>query len=317
MVARRNFQDFAIPERDGLPLRRISEHSTQKAHYLWKYADTAAIMTASPRAFPGCRTYADLYASNGICETKTTGALSFGSALLAVQATIPFDLYYLNDIDEDATAALAARIRRLGISGASVIDFDARADDAVSRARSIGDLLTPFGPKIVVATGDANESARYINEMMQPFGRRRYLLAFMDPFSATYHWSAFERLAMYERAMDVLTLFPTTMDLGRNFTYYRNYPTAGRKLDNYFGCEWRHIVEASPKRAEHELRALYERRMNTILDFKIGHTKGVGLGKRPLYHLIFGSKSEFGMSRWNDVNKRTPWEQEEMWLDGA
>lgn len=122
---------------------------------------------------------------------------------------------------------------------------------------------------------------------------------------------------MYERAMDVLALFPTAMDLGRNFTYYRNNPKAGAKLDAYFDCEWRHLVDANPQHAEHDLRVLYENRMRTILSFKIGRPKAVGFNKRPLYHLIFGSKAEFGMNLWNDVNKRTPWEQEELWLGGA
>ena len=317
MVARIKLEDFGSPERDGLPLHSIAPHSTQKIHYLWKYADTASLASASPQAFPGARAYVDLYASCGVCETKKTLKLSFGSALLAPQVTKPFDLYYLNDLDESMTAALSARIKRLGIPGASVIDFDARADDAPARAQEIAAVITPFGPKIVVATGAANDAGRFIRELMKPLGRRRYLLAFIDPFSAGYHWRAFQELAMYERAMDVLTLFPTSMDLGRNFTYYRNNPKAGLKLDAYFDCEWRHLVDAHPQRAEHDLRVLYENRMRAILSFKIGHPKGVGFTKRPLYHLIFGSKSELGMNLWNDVNKRTPWEQEELWLDGA
>ena len=171
MVARIKLEDFGSPERDGLPLRSISPHSTQKTHYLWKYADTAALAMASPRAFPGARAYVDLYASCGVCETKDTRKLSFGSALLALQVTKPFDLYYLNDLDEEMTAALAVRVKRLGIPGASVIPFDARGDDALARARSIAEVVTPFGPKVIVATGDANKAGRYIAELMRPLGR--------------------------------------------------------------------------------------------------------------------------------------------------
>jgi three-Cys-motif partner protein len=317
MVARRKLEDFASPVGDGLPTRLIAPHSTQKIHYLWKYADTAGLATASPRAFPNARTYADLYASCGICETKRTHELSWGSALACLQITRPFDLYFLNDIDPKMAAALAERVKTVGVAGATVFELDTREPDALAHARQIAEVVTPFGPKVVVASGDANTAARYLAELMRPFGKRRYLLAFVDPFSAGYHWKAFEELAIYERAMDVLALFPTAMDLGRNFTYYRNSPSSGVKLDDCFGCEWRHLVDANPKHAEHDLRVLYEQQMTKILGFKIGHPKGVGFTRVPLYHLIFGSKSEFGMKLWNNVNRRDAFEQEELWLDGA
>jgi len=315
MVARRKLEDFPSPVGDGRPTRPIAPHSTQKLHYLWKYADTAGLATS--RVFFGARVYADLYASCGVCETKKNHDLSWGSALAALQLTKPFDLYFLNDLDQEMTAALAARARALSIPGAAVFDLDTRAPDAFAQARQIANVMTPFGAKIVVATGDANVATRFLKELMRPLGKRRYLLAFIDPFSAGYHWNAFEELAIYERAMDVLALFPTAMDLGRNFTYYRNSPASGVKLDHYMGCEWRHIVDANPQHAEHDLRILYEQRMQNILGFKIGHPKGVGFNKRPLYHLIFGSKSESGMKLWNDVNRRDAFEQEELWLDGA
>lgn len=314
MVARRKLEDFAPPVGDGLPTREIASHSPQKIHYLWKYADTAALATNSPRAFLGARTYADFYASCGICEMKRTHELSWGSATACLQITSPFDLYYLNDIDSGMTGALVERVKTVGVPGATIFELDTRKPEALRHARAIGEVVTPFGPKIVVATGDANDAARYLAEVMRPFGKRRYLLAFIDPTKAGYHWSAFEELAIYERHMDVLALFPTAMDLGRNFSYYLSAP---KKIDAYMGCEWQHLVKANPNHAEHDLRVLYEQRMNSILGFKIGHPKGVGFTKMPLYHLIFGSKSEFGMNLWNDVNRRNAFEQEELWLDGA
>jgi three-Cys-motif partner protein len=317
VVARRKLEDFGPPPRDGLPVREIAPHSTQKIHYLWKYADTAGLATSSPRAFADARTYADLYASCGICETRKTHELSWGSALAVLQITKPFDLYFFNDLDERMTAALAERVRELDIPGSGVFELDCRVEGALGKAKAIAETATLFGPKIVIATGDANAAARYLAELMRPFGRYRYLLAFIDPFSAGYHWQAFQELAMYERHMDVLALFPTAMDLGRNFTYYRNSPSAGKKIDDYMGCEWRHLVDANPKHAEHDLRVLYEQRMNRTLGFKIGHPKGVGRTRVPLYHLIFGSKNELGMNLWNEVNRRDAYEQDELFLDGV
>lgn len=314
MVARRKLEDFGSPVGDGLPVREIAPHSTQKTHYLWKFADTAALATS--RAFKDKRVYADLYASCGFCKNKETGALGYGSALLALLVTKPFDLYFLNDLDPKMTSALAQRVKALGIPGAVVFELDTRQDDAFARCREIANVLT-FGPKVVISTCSANDVGGYLRELMRPFGKHRYINAFIDPFSAGYHWSAFEELSIYERWMDVIALFPTRMDLGRNFTYYRN-SDAGKKLDDYFGCEWRDIVDANPQHAEHDLRVLYEQRMRTILGFNnIGHPKGVGFNKAPLYHLIFGSKGELGMKLWNDVNRRDAFEQEELWLDGA
>ena len=75
----------------------------------------------------------------------------------------------------------------------------------------------------------------------------------------------------------------------------------------------RTVREAYP----YDLRVLYEQQMAKILDFKIGHPKGVGFNKKPLYHLIFGSKSQFGMNLWNGVNRKNAFEQDELWLGGA
>lgn len=314
MVARRKLEDFGSPVGDGLPVRKIAPHSTQKTHYLWKFADTAALATS--RKFYGKRVYADLYASCGYCENRETKALSYGSALLALLVTKPFDLYFLNDIDPRMTDALARRVKSLGIPGAVVFVLDTRRADAFARCREIANVLT-IGPKVVVSTCSANDVGRYLRELMRPFGKHRYINAFIDPFSTDYHWKAFEELAIYERWMDVIVLYADGMDLGRNFSYYRN-TDAGKKLDAFFGCEWRHVVDSNPQHAEHDLRVLYEQRMRAILGFNnIGHPKGVGFNKRPLYHLIFGSKGELGMKLWNDVNRRDANEQEELWLDGA
>lgn len=315
MVALRKPEDLDPPPRDGLATRPIPGHSTQKTHYLCRYAETAA--TATKKAFYGKRTYADLYAAYGVCENKDTHELSWGSALLALQVTAPYDLYFLNDLNEDATGVLAQRVKNLGIPGAAVFELDLRRPDAFARARDIANVVTAFGPKIVVSTGDADEAPFFLRELLRPFGKRRYLLSFIDPLSATFHWRAFVTHAIDERAMDVISLYPDRMDLGRNFTYYLNNAKAGAKLDAYFECEWREVVKRNPQRAEHELRVLYEQRMTTLLGFKIGHPKGVGFTKRPLYHLVFGSKSDFGMELWNRVNRRTPWDQDELFLDGA
>jgi three-Cys-motif partner protein len=314
VVALRRPDDLGPPPSDGLLLREIAEHGTQKTYYHCRYTETAA--TATKGIFRGSRAYADMYCGPGVCIDKDTSALSWGSALLALQVSNPFDLYFFNDYDATATAALAERVKAIGLAGAVVFEIDLRKADALDRARSLASVDT-LGPKIVISTGDANKAPLFLHALLDGLGHRRYLLAFIDPLSATFHWKSFEALAMYEKAMDVLSLFPDGMDLSRNFGYYLNNAKAGAKLDAYFDCDWRQIVQANPQRAEHELRVLYEKRMETILGFNIGRPKGVGMTSRALYHLVFGSKSEFGMKLWNNVNSRTPSGQDELFLDGV
>ena len=40
--------------------------------------------------------------------------------------------------------------------------------------------------------------------LLDSLGKRRYVLGIIDPTRAMFEWEAFEALAMYERAMDVL-----------------------------------------------------------------------------------------------------------------
>ena len=95
-------------------MRSVADHQEKKGYYLCRYTDRAA--TATKDKFRGVRTYVEPYAASGICEDRKTGVLSWGSALVAVQVDNPFDLYVLNDIDPQATAALATRVERLGAS---------------------------------------------------------------------------------------------------------------------------------------------------------------------------------------------------------
>lgn len=310
MVALSKPEDLGPPPRDGWVTRSIKPHSKQKAHYWCRYAETAA--TATKNVFQGARACLDLYAAAGICEDSESRELSWGSSLLALQVTTPFDLYFFNDIDPEATAALAARVRMFAPQGTSIFEIDLDDPNALSLAREIS-RVRALGTKVVIARGDANKTPVFVKELL-PHGRR-YTLALIDPQSAKFHWSALEALAHHERSFDVLSLFPDASDLARGLPYYLNRPKCGEKLDAYFGTrEWREIVRHSPKRAEHELRQFYEQRMNTYLDLKAGHPKGVGFSRRPLYHLIFGSKNEKGIKLWNDVNRRTPWDQDELFF---
>lgn len=308
MVALRRPDELPPPPDDGLPTRPIRDYALDKIHYWGNFLEAAS--TATKRAFPGTRVCADLFCASGVGEHKVTGARSWGTALVGLQVAVPFDLYFFNDLDPDATQATAVRAREIGVQGASVFELDLRKENGLSRARDIAKVVVPFGPKVVVATGDAN-TAHAALKLIAPQGRH-YICAVIDPESAVYEWSALEALAYHEKAMDVLLLFPDEMDLGRGLAYYLR-EGRGAKLDRYFppGTDWRSVAKASPHPAS-ALRCLYEERMETLLGFKVGHTKTVSMGKRALYRLVFGSRDQLGINIWNDICTRTRGEQYEL-----
>lgn len=311
MVALSSPDQLGPPPRDGLPTRPIKPHSRRKSYYWCRYAEAAA--TATKRVFAGSRICADLYAAAGICEEADTGELSWGSPLVGLQVSYPYDLYFFNDRDPSAIEALTARVHTFAPNGSAIFSLDLDDREALAQARAIA-AVSSLGPKIVISRGDANDAPLYLRALLPQ--KKRYTLALVDPQSATFQWRALEALAYGERSLDLLALFPDASDLARGLSYYLNRPKSGQKLDAYFGTtEWREVVKKNPRRAEHDLREFYEARMETYLGLKTGKPKGIGFTSRPLYHLIFGSKNQKGIDIWNDANKKAPWTQDELFLD--
>jgi three-Cys-motif partner protein len=268
-----------------------------------------AAASATRRAFPE-RAYYDPFAATGVCADKMSGERSWGTALVALQVTVPFDTYFFNDINPIAAQALAERARQLGVSGASVFELDLRRPDALHHARDIGRVVA-LGPKVVVCTGDANDAHLAFKLVVQPGWR--YICAALDPPSAIYKWRALEALSFREKAMDVLTIFPDEMDIGRGLTYYLR-ERRGEKLNEYFPpkTDWRSVAKANPAHAPAALRTLYENEMERLLDFKIGKPKTISMGGRALYRLVFGSRKQLGVDLWNDICRRSRDEQIEL-----
>jgi three-Cys-motif partner protein len=307
VVALHRPDELPPPHDDGLPVRIIKPHSLNKIHFWGNFFEAAS--TATRRAFE-LRVYADLFAASGVCQVSTTGARSYGTALVALQTTVPFDLYFLNDRDREATSALAQRAKEIGVQGAAVFELDLSAADALMRARDLASVVVPFGPKVIVSTGDANMAHRALKELLPV--RRRYICAVIDPPHAIYEWGAFEALVYGEQAMDVLTLFPDEMDIGRCLPYYLREDH--EKLDRYFrrGLDWRAAVKANPAHPTAALRALYEGEIER-LGFHIGHPKTISMDQgRALYRLVFGSKVKLGVNLWNDICRRSRNEQIEL-----
>ena len=166
--------------------------------------------------------------------------------------------------------------------------------------------------KVIVSTGDANKAHRALKLILG--SGRRYVCAVIDPPSAIYEWRALEALTFRERAVDLLTLFPDEMDIGRGLAYYLR-EGGGAKLDRCYppSADWRAVVEANPAHAPSALRTFYEQEIERLLGFKIGLPKTVSMDSgRALYRLVFASRNALGIDIWNDICRRSRDEQIEL-----
>jgi hypothetical protein len=82
----------------------------------------ARASTALKAKFP-TMVCADIFAGYGVCTDKD-GTRHWGSTLLALQVAAPFDVYFFNDLNPEATRALAQRAEEIGLARASIHTVD-------------------------------------------------------------------------------------------------------------------------------------------------------------------------------------------------
>ena len=304
--------DELPPPEDGLPVRRIKEHTHDKLDFWRRYIGFAA--TATRAKYSEGRVCADLFSGYGVC-LDADGQRAWGTSLLALQVPSPFEMYFFNDNNPVATDALYQRALAIGVSGAAVLRLDLRDPDWRRQARAIIGVRTLGGPKVIVCTGDANEAHLALKMIAPP--RNRFLLAVIDPESLTYKWEAFEALAYHQRHMDALVLFPDEMDLGRGLPYYLR-EDGGKKLDDCFGPKagWRTVATESKTPAS-ALRHLYEQRIENLLGLYIGRPKTIYRSgtKRALYRLVFASRNKgLAVRVWDDIVRLSRHGEEEFYF---
>ncbi len=277
-----------------------------KLYYWARISETFAIATS--RKWSGRRACVDLFASYGVNKDRTDGDLIWGSALLALQVSHPFDTVVLGDTDERATAALAMRVERLGVHGAEVFPLTL-GDESLARKITAVKSASPIGPKVVVLTADANEAPAIVRMLLPAFEGKRAVLTMLDPYAANFTWEALSALTFRER-MDVLMLFPEEMDIRRNLQHEQ-------RLDRYFGTpDWREVA-ASSTHVGRALRELYQQRMAKLLDYKLGQTKTIRNSRGvAIYKLIFSSKHPLGLTLWNEGCRENPDGQDALYLPG-
>jgi len=274
------------------------------------YLDIACIPTR--QAYEGKRVFADFFAGTGVRLEPETGRLYWDVALLALQIAPPFDLYFLNNEYHEVAATLADRARALGPAGAEVFEVDLRDASSLRDVDAIAAVAAPFGPKIVVSTGDPNLAHRALKRLA-PRGRR-YLCCVIDPGDSVYEWRSLEALAYQERALDILEVFPSCIDLVASEDRGRRTHSQ-LQLDRYFPPEtgWWKIVSAHPSPGA-ALRWLREDRIDRLLSLRIGRPRQASMGDRAAYPLIFATRAKFAISLWEKIGSPPVGFQDEFYV---
>jgi len=116
-------------------------HSKDKLYYWSRVLQELA--TRTKYRWRGRRVCIDLFASSGIGQDTITGELSWGSALLALHAIDPFDVYIFGDRAPAKTSALADRVDDTGILAEPAVRIDLDDPDRMRRARVSRDATSP------------------------------------------------------------------------------------------------------------------------------------------------------------------------------
>ena len=258
------------PVDDGLIIPAVGSWSREKHHFLLRYVD-AFTNAMKDKRWSGLH-YIDLFAGAGIERVEDTGAIEWGSPLIAAQAGYPFKRLHLCELDRLKFAALCARVNVIRGSADQILN------------------------------GDANEM---IAEIVTSIPARSLSLAFLDPYGLHLAYSTLERLSRIRA--DLIIFFPDRLDANRNWeAYYRDNPDSN--LDSVLGpgSNWREeIGTARQQRRLDKFRELYVRQIRK-LGYKFFEREPIPNKGAPLYSLIFCSKEEVALKIWRGISLIKP-----------
>lgn len=256
------------PEDDGLHIPTVKEHSKDKHYFLSRYID--AFTTAMKGKWSGLH-YIDLFAGAGIERLDESGALEWGSPLIAAQARYPFTALHLSEKNKSKCEALAQRVGRF-----------------------------PLDSQVV--SGDANEK---IDDIVRAVPARTLSLAFLDPYGLHLEFETISKLS--DIRADLIIFFPDRIDALRNWErHYLKDPDSNLDRCLGSGADWRAILDGTPRNHWAEaLRKLYVEQIRSLgyTQFRYQRIKAKG---RPLCVLILCSRSKIAARLWGGISSKEP-----------
>ena len=278
---------------DGLRARVGGPWTQDKLSYLRKYVEAFMIAMAPKRAEGKWEqlVYIDPLCGPGLDVDRHSGEEFPGSPLIALSTGPVFDRLFFGDLDPENTDALRARIAPSALPRVSLEPTDCHAR---------------------------------VQEVVQALSRRTLGLAFIDPEGFEVHWRLFEMLS--QRPIDILFLFPS-MAIVRNLG--RCVRESHSDIDNLWGNrEWRDLPMAQAARGLSPTvepgDAIYQSwavafcdRVATTLGYNYHDIKGplCSNTRAPMYHLLFLSKNQAGLTIWRNVHRIGPDDQRNFVFD--
>jgi three-Cys-motif partner protein len=255
----------SVRSNDALPTRKSGPWTADKLWFWHRYIEvTTTAMVGNPN-WPGGVIYVDLFAGSGVCTIDPGGQRVPGSALIAAQARKPFSKILLAEKKPELASACRVRVGR-----------------------------TPAARRCRVFEGDCNA---LINEIASEIPDRALTLAFADPAGLDIELETI-RILSHRRNVDLLILLADAMDAARNRGIYTEQDS---KMDRFLGqsSPWRERLR-DMRGAEWRaaLRDLYEQELRR-LGYPHFARRTITGDNRPLYGLVFASKSDRGLDFWH------------------
>jgi three-Cys-motif partner protein len=264
-----------VPTDDGFIVPEVGGWAETKYRLLSLYD---ALFSTGMKHKWDKRVYIDLYAGAGINRIRGTQRLVYGSPLLAMQVSQPFDKYIFCEKDGQNIEALRARAKKI-------------SPDA----------------DVQIIQGDCNAKVNDILAAIPAASRQSTVLSLclVDPYNLGIKFDTISRLA--ERFTDFLVLLALYMDANRNYSIY--IKETSTKVADLLGDEsWRarwlkaqYSGVSFPRFVADE----YAERMSGIGYLPTPRMKEVRSFEKnlPLYHLAIFSRHQRAYEFWGEVLK--------------
>lgn len=269
---------------DGLIARPARIWTREKLRYLQKYAQ-AFMAAMAPKRSQGLGErleYIDLLCGPGLSVVGDSKEEFDGSPLIALKTRPTFDHLHFVDLNRENIAALQRRIS------------------------------TKDSARVTFNVGDCNV---VVDEVLKRISSRTLCVAFVDPEGFEVDFETLAKLA--KKRVDLIYLFASGIGIRRNLK--NALSVANSRLDKWWGGKnWRDLPAAkwaagkfSEEPAEKVLQSFVSAFRNKVgnsgFQFQDEEVLPFSNTKNAqMYHLLYFSHDEAGLTIWNNIKKIAP-----------